>query len=425
MSTDIICEESPFTPVIEENLKKYHVRGMVEVAQTKIQPPKIIWNNLALIPNSVAEFVGPPSIGKSRIVASLAKCQILGRDFAGLPTCKTPLRWLFMGTENGMHRINNEGCQYLCGVKGELTLDWTPEQFQEAASKQGFSASDLKQLDDNFRTFTLEAPEDYDIRLNDPKNIGKLEATLSDERPDILVCDPWGDLIAGDELNDGDVRNTICILRQCFANTHLQCFTIFINHSRMGKAESLKAIGCDAGNYGKNSKCLFSISRCVFNLRNAIADPTAVEIICAKNNEAALPPSIAVRLNPQTMSYDKVENFKPTGNNAEASIQSSLSRKQKTINELKKTVLDIICKAGLENPYSRKCLLEALQDRRFAKSSIEHYLQKAVQDGVLCCLPYFVKGDNGKPKRVRNQKVYLTPDLATRYMSVNHYTQCT
>ena len=57
---------------------------------------------------------------------------------------------------------------------------------------------------------TMSKPMDAHVSFSDEENRIKLKTTILYRDADVVVLDPWGAVIDGDELDDGDVRNTIC-----------------------------------------------------------------------------------------------------------------------------------------------------------------------------------------------------------------------
>jgi len=130
---------------------------------------------------------------------------------------------------------------------------------------------------------------------------------MADEKPDVIIIDPWGDLIAGEELRDADVRATIQTLRMCEKNAKISAPCFIICHARIGANEEAKARGMDEGNFMKNSKCLYSIARYFINVRRASFDDNPpIELVCAKNNNGIKPPPVAGKLDPVSMSYQVI-----------------------------------------------------------------------------------------------------------------------
>lgn len=303
-----VTSDEPIPPSADAP-KTYTVRGLVEIARLHLPPAEEVWNGLNRNPGAIAEVIGSPGIGKSRFVGDEARHQILGLPFGGRATFPRPLKWLFIGSENGIRRLQNESRRFLFGTT--KTDDMSEDELLALASKRNFNPGDLDLLDRNFRTFTLEDPADCYISLADELNIAKLTATLAAEKPDIVVFDPWGDVIAGDELKDAEVRETVQIIRKVERDAGLSnALTVIINHARIGAKEEALARGMDAGNFGKNSKCLYSIARYVLNIRRgSFDDNPPIEVICAKNNDGPKPSPVAFELDADTMSYRHLPDF--------------------------------------------------------------------------------------------------------------------
>ena len=286
---------------------KFSVRGAWEIACLDLPPLETIWNGIALSPFAIYGVAGAPGRGKSRVTFDLARQQVLGRDFMGLPTLQRPLKWLIVGSENDIHRLNFEMCRFLFHADPISMKGLNNDERKRIAAENGFTAADIERLDANIRPFTLEQPDDCYISLADEDNQKKLTQTMRDETPDVLVVDPWGDLIAGEELNDADVRATVQTLRKCEKDAEINAPCFIVCHARIGANEEAKARGTDAGNFMRNSKCLYSIARYFINVRRASFDDNPpIELVCAKNNNGVKPPPVAGKLNPVTMSYETI-----------------------------------------------------------------------------------------------------------------------
>lgn len=286
---------------------KFSVRGAWEIACLDLPPLETIWNGIALSPFAIYGVAGAPGRGKSRVTFDLARQQVLGRDFMGLPTLQRPLKWLIVGSENDIHRLNFEMCRFLFHADPISMKGLNNDERKRIAAENGFTAADIERLDANIRPFTLEQPDDCYISLADEDNQKKLTQTMKDETPDVLVVDPWGDLIAGEELNDADVRATVQTLRKCEKDAEINAPCFIVCHARIGANEEAKARGTDAGNFMRNSKCLYSIARYFINVRRASFDDNPpIELVCAKNNNGVKPPPVAGKLNPVTMSYETI-----------------------------------------------------------------------------------------------------------------------
>ena len=286
---------------------KYSVRGAWEIACLDLPPLETIWNGIALSPFAIYGVAGAPGRGKSRVTFDLARQQVLGRDFFGLPTLKRPLKWLIVGSENDIHRLNYEMCRFCFHASPNEMTGLLPMEKMRIAMNNGFTQAEIERLDTHIRPFTLEKPDDCYISLADETNLMRLTQTMREEKPDVIILDPWGDLIAGEELNDRDVRGTVQSLRKCEADAKINSPCFVVCHARIGANEEAKARGMDEGNFMKNSKCLYSIARYFINVRRASFDDNPpIELVCAKNNNGVKPPPVAGKLNPETMSYEVI-----------------------------------------------------------------------------------------------------------------------
>ena len=268
-----------------EAADKYSTADALDIEADDSEPPEEIWGGLRLAPGQLMEVIGGSGLGKSRMMLNLAVNQVLGRDFAGLPTCRRPLKWLFYGNENGFYRFRNDLRQML----------------------KFCSSEQRERLRGHIFLPTMARPKDVYVSFADEENRVKLKTTIRYRDADVVVLDPWGAVIDGDELDDGDVRKTIFeIMDVLAANVEKPTAGIILNHSRNGARELADAAGFSAANYGKNSKAIFSVMRNVWNLRPAhIADQiTKIELIHAKSSDFAAYEPRAVDFDPRTFTYD-------------------------------------------------------------------------------------------------------------------------
>ena len=268
-----------------EAADKYSTADALDIEADESEPPEEVWGGLRLAPGQLMEVIGGSGLGKSRMMLNLAVNQVLGRDFAGLPTCRRPLKWLFYGNENGFYRFRNDLRQML----------------------KFCSSEQRERLRGHIFLPTMARPKDVYVSFADEENRVKLKTTIRYRDADVVVLDPWGAVIDGDELDDGDVRKTIFeIMDVLSANVEKPTAGIILNHSRNGARELADAAGFSAANYGKNSKAIFSVMRNVWNLRPAhIADQiTKIELIHAKSSDFAAYEPRAVDFDPRTFTYD-------------------------------------------------------------------------------------------------------------------------
>ena len=294
-------------------ISPYSVRGMWDIAKMSLPEPQILWNGIEFVIDRVLGLAGVPGIGKSRFVANLAIHQILGRDFLGLPVLKKPLTWLFVGAENDLRRYNREFSRFLLRRDRNDLGKIGDEALRQIAHENGFTDEEIDLLNSHLCSCTLEKPEDYNISLIDsPENLERLTETLKGYRPDILVFDTWGDILgSAGELDEAAARNVILLIRKCLSDAGVSAVIFIICHARMGLAEEAKARGFDAGNFMKNSKVLYAMSRHFINLRHAGFDEVnpPIEIITSKVSNGTPPPPLAAKLNPETMCYERIQGF--------------------------------------------------------------------------------------------------------------------
>ena len=320
-----------------EAADKYSTADALDIEADESEPPEEVWGGLRLAPGQLMEVIGGSGLGKSRMMLNLAVNQVLGRDFAGLPTCRRPLKWLFYGNENGFYRFRNDLRQML----------------------KFCSSEQRERLRGHIFLPTMERPKDVYVSFADEQNRVKLKTTIRYRDADVVVLDPWGAVIDGDELDDGDVRKTIFeIMDVLSANVEKPTAGIILNHSRNGARELADAAGFSAANYGKNSKAIFSVMRNVWNLRPAhIADQiTKIELIHAKSSDFAAYEPRAVDFDPRTFTYDldpafdhvawqyELERIKRDGSSLTSEQRTDAYKRQG--DEMRRKILEYVISRG-------------------------------------------------------------------------------
>ena len=252
---------------------------------------------------------GQGGLGKSRVALNIARNQVLGLPFLGQPTGDAPLRHLFIGSENDIHR-------------------W---QTDMRAMSRGLDDAALAKLEEYIRVTTLENAEDCYINIGDERNIEKWRETLRAWPPDVLYVDPWGDVLEGDGF-DRDVRSTLSTLRKLAGEVNPECGIVILAHARTGATNIAQATGFDAANFGKDSKALFSCSRAVVNM--APYDASENPDLCwvpAKNNNGRRPEPLRIRLYPETMTYSVIEPLDVEAWQAEVKAAAKLTPKRASV----------------------------------------------------------------------------------------------
>ena len=275
----------------EEKVRAYSTRAWGEIARLAIPQP--IWFlgqcfALGYLRVRLHAIFGQGGLGKSRMSMNIARNQVLGLPFGGLSTGTKPLRHLFMGTENGLHRLQHDIRKMSSGL--------LPEQ--------------IALLDEHIFLATLEAADDPYVTLSDPANIERWHVTVEERRPDVLWVDPWGDVQAGDANAESDARWTIAELTKILGAVNRDAAVVVLAHARTGAKNIMEAIGYDGANFGKGSKALYSCARSVFNLAPGSEEENPPVIVaCPKNNDAARPEAFALTLNMDDMTYKHDPDF--------------------------------------------------------------------------------------------------------------------
>ena len=269
----------------ETTPRPYAVRAWDALARMILESPLMIWGGWVL--GALCVVFGQGGLGKSRLALNIARNQVLGLPFAGLPTAPRPLRHLMMGSENSIHRL----------------------QHDVRRMSAGLSAEQVALLGEHIRMATLEGPEDTYISMT-VTNAARWQATLEAWPPDVLWVDPWGDVLEGEANSDEDARATISNLRRLLRKVKPEAGLCILAHSRTGANNILQATGYDAANFGKGSKALYSAARCVWNLApgDESENPPLV-MVHAKSNDSRKHPPLAVRLDDESMTYSVEEGF--------------------------------------------------------------------------------------------------------------------
>ncbi len=312
-------------------VKPYSMRGWAELAGLNLTPPERVWGGFTL--DQVGAIIGQGGLGKSRIGLNIARNQVLGLKFAGLPSGARPLKHFVMGSENSIHRLQ--------GDIRHMNIGLTAEQ--------------IALLNDHIRLATIEGPDDSYISLANPTNILRWQKTLESWPPDVLWVDPWGDIQAGEANNDEDARATLAMLRNLLRRVSPSASTIILAHARTGVRNIAQATGYDAANFGKGSKALFSSCRCVWNLApgDESENPPLV-CVHAKSNDGPRHPPVAIRLNPTTMMYGIESNFDIDAWTADLSSRANGKGREKKAStplvEYRTHVVDVLTKEGKPLP---------------------------------------------------------------------------
>jgi hypothetical protein len=122
--------------------------------------------------------------------------------------------------------------------------------------------------------------------LADPDACSNLHATLALVKPDVVVFDPWGNMIEGNENDNEEVRRTLKILLRALAINCPDAADLVIHHARTGKSTAIEAgNNFSGGSLGRGSKALVSSARCELALWPGHSeDSSRLVLTCEKVN---------------------------------------------------------------------------------------------------------------------------------------------
>jgi hypothetical protein len=227
-------------------------------------------------------LIGLGGLGKTRLALYLAICQILGRPWCGIETGGEPAKWLFLGDENGIGRLQTD----LRGMFSVLAKD------------------EIARVDEFLRLHALLETDDYDIWLGDATTQARIATTIEQQQPGVVVADPLGDFAPDDISKPGPMREAIRLLTRIIRHSAPTAAVLPIHHSRPGRQNIAQGIGWDAANFASGGKGLFAVARCQLNLMPGDPDDdTRLVLHCAKANNCPRFGTRGLIFDPQTSTY--------------------------------------------------------------------------------------------------------------------------
>ena len=268
--------------------KPFTVLSGAELRNVTVPPKTNVLGDGVIAMGQLTTMIGQGGVGKSRAAMQIGISQILGWPVAGLNTHPEPLKHLFIGTENSIHRQKSD---YL-----KMTAAITPDQRELVDTHVFFHI--VKEVDDAF------------INLGSDEIRRKWLDTIEMVNPDCIWVDPFGEVNAGDINKDADVRHTLRELAKVCRRFNQNTAIIVLHHGRTGRQNIAQAVGWDKGNFALGSKALYSGSRSQINI--APADPddhSRIVVSCGKSNDAKPFAPVGLKLNEDTMLYDLDTSF--------------------------------------------------------------------------------------------------------------------
>jgi hypothetical protein len=185
-------------------------------------PDRDILGDAILRRESLCLLMGQPGLGKSSLALALAVANVKGEtEFAGITLQPVACRWLFIGNENGKDRW-----------KADLdAIAKTLDPGQREALRERVMVAAV--FDDDSPDLTLPHAE------------GRIRETVKVARADVVVLDPWGELVE-DEIKSDVVRGAIHALRRAVRGGNLNAATLLVCHAKAGR----EAVAEFVGNFG-------------------------------------------------------------------------------------------------------------------------------------------------------------------------------
>lgn len=242
--------------------------------------------------SEIMAIVGQAEAGKSLLAFNIALLQIQGVPLGPIHFTKEPMKWLFIGVENGIARVKRQ----LEGLMNSLPED------------EKIRASVLACLDSRLHLHALQEDHDGDISLAQEENVLRLAATIRRVGgPLMIVIDPLVATLAGEgELNSWrDMLETIARIRQATTlGGVVEAGIMVVHHAKTGKVNLSAAFDLDRGSFGIGSKGLHSRCRFVLNVANYDGeDNLKIAVVCGKTNNAPRFPSFGLVRDPKTLLY--------------------------------------------------------------------------------------------------------------------------
>lgn len=170
---------------------KFSLRQPLDILKMVFDPGDVIIESGYLEKGAPFAVCGQGGIGKSRLILQLAICCALGLDFLNKwKTNAEGLKWLFLQTENGNRRLQND----------------------LAAMMREFSPEEQQVINDAIFIHTLETDDDGFMRVGHANVVAGIDDLIIQCQPDIVVWDPLREVNIGNLDNDADMGDTLSVI---------------------------------------------------------------------------------------------------------------------------------------------------------------------------------------------------------------------
>ena len=282
-------------PPASANVKPLTVWKPSQFLAHKTDPANRLLGEGYLELGSWTSLLGIGGVFKSRLSLWCAIRQILGLEWCGLPTSGTPQTWLLLGNENGRNRWKSD-----------------IERIQRHMTQ-----ADFAKIEEHLRIQAIcDDDEDDDggiLSILTLESQSRLAATIRSVNPGVIVFDPLGDIVDGDENKTVDMIATLRTLRGIVRRNARRAAVLVVHHARTGKDNIAQAgDGYNAGNFGRGAKALYSTVRCEIQIAPADRDDSdKIVVACGKANDARKFPMRCVVFDEETGAFNVDEDFDP------------------------------------------------------------------------------------------------------------------
>lgn len=269
--------------------KSFTTMSARDLLQAELPRLVWVWGKGLITRGQLCAIVGQGGTGKSRITLQVAVDERAGVAPLGIAgaTPDKANRWLFVGTENGIHRLQEE--------LGKMCSVYQGEQRDRVL--------------DGIHFHVLKEDDDADILLRED-NLGRWKAMLEEVAPTVVVADPFGDLHPGDINKPAEVRATVRAFMRLCRSVDKDMAMVIIHHARAGRNNIAGAVGWDQGAFSLGAKDITTMARVQLNV--TFTDPEdwgKVMVSLGKANDTERIEPIGLCLNRETMRYEVDMDF--------------------------------------------------------------------------------------------------------------------